>query len=131
MNFTASDAPSRHQPFDWEMTAFELGVFICIYRSTSPLLLDEVRREVSLWFERVISPEDLKCCVGYMLDREWVLQSGDRFRASDGGRVIARPLVNGLIRMLDQGTRLLDVALMMSILRLTYDQLANPVEDDR
>lgn len=131
MNFTASDAPSRHQPFDWDMTAFELAVFICIYRSGSPLLLDEVRREVSLWFERVIGPEDLKRCIEYMLWRGWLLQSGDRLRASNGGRIVARPLVNGLIRMLDQGTRLLDVALMMSILRLTHDQLANPVEDDR
>ncbi|UZW57842.1 hypothetical protein NUH86_22795 (plasmid) [Sphingobium sp. JS3065] len=130
MNFTASDAPSRHQPFDWEMTAFELAVFICIYRSPTSLLLDEVRREVSLWFERVIGSEDLKGCIGYMLGRGWLLQSGDRLRASNRGRIIARPLVNGLIRMLDQGTRLLDVALMMSILRLTHDQLANPVEDD-
>jgi hypothetical protein len=113
------------------MTAFELAVFVCIYRNDAPLLHDDVRKEVSLWFERMVAPADLKACVDHMLARGWLLQSGERLRPSNEGRALARPLPNGLIRMLDQGTRLLDVALMLSVLRLTHDQLGQPAEEDR
>lgn len=39
--------------------------------------------------------------------------------------------MESLIRMLDQGTRLFDVALMLCVLRLTDGQLGCPVDDDR
>ena len=131
MNCTANDRPVERQPFGWEMTAFELAVFVCIYRSDNPLLADDVRKDVSLWFERMVAPADLRLCLDHMLSRGWLLQSGERLRASNEGRTMARPLMNGLIRMLDQGTRLLDVALMLSVLRLTHDQLGCPGDDDR
>jgi len=38
---------------------------------------------------------------------------------------VARHLVNGIIRMFDQGTRLIDVALMMAVLRLTREELGD------
>jgi hypothetical protein len=37
--------------------------------------------------------------------------------------------MNGMIRLLDQGTRLIDVALMMSVLRLSKGELDNGVRD--
>lgn len=131
MNCIVGDLRSRAQPFGRNMTAFELAVFVCIYRNNAPLWRDKKRKEVSLWFEHMVAPAELKACLDHMLARGWLLQRGVRLRASNEGRAIARPLMNGLIRMLDQGTRLLDVSLMLSILRLTHDQLGSPVAEDR
>ena len=130
MNCIVGDLPSRAQPFGRNMTAFELAVFVCIYRNDAPPWRDNLRKEVSLAFEHMVAPAELKACFDHMLARRWLLQRGDRLRASNEGRAIARPLMNGLIRML-QGTRLLDVALMLSTLRLPHDQLGSPVAEDR
>lgn len=64
-----------------------------------------------------------------MLANHWVSEDGRRFRATEEGRRAARPLMNGMIRLLDQGTRLIDVALMMSVLRLSKGELDNGVRD--
>jgi len=64
-----------------------------------------------------------------MLANRWVAEESRRFRATEEGRSAARPLMNGLIRMLDQGTRLVDVALMMSVLRLSKGELDRGLRD--
>lgn len=110
-------------PFDWNMTAFELAIFVCVFRSPSPMLIDEIRRAVGRWFESTIPRETMAETIGHMIGRGWLIKSKDRIRASVQGREVARPLMNGIIRMLDQGTRLLDVALMMSLLQLTKGEL--------
>ncbi len=123
MNSMPNEMLGPAGPFGWDMTAFELAVFICVFRSPSSMLIDEIRAGVSRWFEGLIPREMMAETVGHMIGRGWLIKSGHRFRASIEGRDAARPLMNGIIRMLDQGTRLLDVALMMSLLQLTKGEL--------
>lgn len=119
----ANDRMAPDAPFGWDMTVFELAIFICVYRSPSPMRAQEIHDGVGRWFDCGISGETFADSVGHMTGRGWLIKRGDRFRASVQGRDMARPLMNGIIRMLDQGTRLLDVALMMSVLQLTKGEL--------
>ena len=118
-----NDRVAPGAPFGWDMTAFELAIFICVYRSRSPMRAQDIHHAVGQWFDCGIPGETLADSVGHMTGRGWLIKCGDRFRASIQGRDMARPLMNGIIRMLDQGTRLLDVALMMSVLQLTKGEL--------
>ena len=119
----ANDMLTPVAPFGWDMTAFELAIFVCVFRSPSPMRIDDIALRLGRWFECAVPREPFVECVGHMVGRGWLIKSGARFRASIQGRDMARPLMNGIIQMLDQGTRLLDVALMMSMLQLTRGEL--------
>ncbi|WP_242128565.1 hypothetical protein [Sphingobium sp. Sx8-8] len=123
MIFMPNEMVEPGGPFGWDMTAFELAIFVCVFRSHSPMQVDEICRAVGRWFECSIPREIMAETIGHMIGRGWLIKSKDRMRASVQGREVARPLMNGIIRMLDQGTRLLDVALMMSLLQLTRGEL--------
>lgn len=113
-------------PCGFDMTVFELALFMSIYRMQHPVRLADLAAAVSDWFDVGISPEAVGAAVTRMIERGWLLPIQGRIGVSAEGRDAARPLVESMIRMLDQGTRLLDVALMMSVLRLTKGEL-----DDR
>tara|TARA_B100000378_G_scaffold175380_1_gene141480 strand:- start:4548 stop:4937 length:390 start_codon:yes stop_codon:yes gene_type:complete len=103
-----------------EMTVLELSIFVCVYRAREPMRLGEILRIIQTWFEGV---GQVATPTRRMVQCGWLIPVGDRLKASRQGRDAARPLMEGLIRMLDQGTRLIDVALMMSVLRLTKGEL--------
>lgn len=110
-------------PCGWAMTAFELAIFMCAYRAMQPVGVDVLCEMLSGWFECFIEPEDVTAAAADMVGREWLVVVGGRLMAAEEGRRVARTLMNGIIRMLDQGTRLIDVALMMAVLRLTKMEL--------
>ncbi|HEX7855081.1 MAG TPA: hypothetical protein VF503_15435 [Sphingobium sp.] len=122
---TANDPslPSSSTPRDWAMTVFELAIFICAFRAMQPIDADILSDMLGGWFECFIAPEDAAAAAANMVSRGWLVMVGGRLMAAEEGRRVARTLVNGIIRMLDQGTRLLDVALMMAVLRLTKGEL--------
>ena len=51
-------------------------------------------------------------------------------RATIKGRKHGRSHLRGIVRMLDQGTRMLDVAAMMSVLKLAMIELDGEHDDD-
>lgn len=110
-------------PSRWDMTVLELAIFLSAYRAKGPLTLSAHCRVLSTWFECAVRPGDIAGPVANMLSRGWLVQHRDGLRPSRRGRCDARHLMNGVIRMLDHGTRLIDVALMMSVLRLTKGEL--------
>lgn len=110
-------------PAGWDMTVFELAAFLCIFRAREPIRLEELCAVLAGWFECAVQPASASTSVARMVERGWLIAVRDRLKASKEGREAARPLLNGIIRMLDQGTRLIDVALMMSVLRLTKGEL--------
>ena len=112
-------------PSGWNMTAFQLAIFMCSYRAKRPMRLEDLCTGLGGWFEGAIPPQDVAGPVADMVERGWLIPVADRLKASNEGREAARPLMDGIIRMLDQGTRLIDVALMMSVLRLTKGELDN------
>jgi hypothetical protein len=125
MNSTVHDAPAAandHASFP-DMTVLELAIFICLFRAKSPLVAREIAEHITNWFEGLGQTGEIGVPVQRMIARGWLVAAGDRVRAGPEGREIARPLLEGVIRMLDSGTRLIDVALMMSVLRLTKGEL--------
>ena len=125
MTSTANDvAPGPcGTPADMDMTVFELATFMCVYRAREPMHLDEICAVLGGWFECAMPPQRFSRPIARMVARGWLIDGADTLKASKAGREIARPLLGGIIRMLDQGTRLIDVALMMSVLRLTKGEL--------
>jgi len=112
-------------PCGWDMTVLELAIFLCVWRAKQPLCLSDLCTTLAGWFECAVPPPVAVGPVANMVGRGWLVPVGDRLSAGEAGRKEARPLMNGIIRMLDQGTRLIDVALMMSLLRLTKGELDN------
>ena len=111
------------------MTVFELAIFMCVFRASHPPRVEEICQVIGSWFECAVDPPAASAPIENMLANHWVSEDGRRFRATEEGRRAARPLMNGMIRLLDQGTRLIDVALMMSVLRLSKGELDNGVRD--
>ncbi len=70
-----------------------------------------------------IAPETTAERIANMVACRWLAVEGGRLIATGEGRGAARPLLAGILRMVDQGTRLVDVALMMTVLRLSQGEL--------
>jgi hypothetical protein len=125
MTSTANEAPAAandHASFP-DMTVLELSIFICVFRAKTPLVAREIAERMASWFEGPGPMGEIGASVQRMIARGWLVAAEDRLRARPEGREIARLLLEGVIRMLDSGTRLIDVALMMSVLRLTKGEL--------
>ena len=122
---TANDPGiSRADPAtEWDMSVLELAIFIAVYRAKAPPSFDAVSQTVSSWFESAIPRRAMSRAILRMGARGWLLAKGDRLVAGEAGRRAVAPLMNGIIRLLDHGTRLIDVALMMAVLRLTREEL--------
>ncbi|WP_337847853.1 hypothetical protein [Sphingomonas sp.] len=105
------------------MTVLELAIFLCVYRTRGPTSLQTLGPVLSNWFECPVCLGDLTDPVANMLEQGWLVQDQDGLKPSRRGRCGARHLMNGIIRILDHGTRLIDVALMLSVLRLTKGEL--------
>ena len=106
-----------------DMTVLELALFMSVFRSPRPATVEELCAVVSEWFELAIEPEVATAAIANMIANRWLVPDGYRLRPTEAGRGAARPLMNGVVRMLDQGTRLIDVALMMTVLRLSKGEL--------
>jgi len=122
MTSIASDI-QRTLPPSLTMTVLELALFMCIYRARRPLLVPEISALISEWFGVVIAPAAISAPVTRMIAEAWLVPDAGKVNVCAKGRDAARPLMEGIIRMLDQGTRLIDVALMLSVLRLTREEL--------
>ncbi len=117
--FAAGGTPAG----SWGMTVLELALFMSVFRARNAPDIAELARVVSSWFEQPIAPETAAGPIANMVACHWLAIEGDRLRATGEGRAAARPLIAGIIRMIDQGTRLVDVALMMTMLRLGQGEL--------
>lgn len=125
MTCTANDIGSSPggSPVNMDMTVFELAAFLCVYRARQPLCIEEMCAVLAGRFECAVPAQCAAAPVARMVSRGWLIRTADQLKASNAGREVARPLLDGIIRMLDQGTRLIDVAQMMSVLRLTKGEL--------
>lgn len=101
----------------------ELAIFLSIYRARSSLRLEAICEKLAHWFEYPLSVESVVEPVGRMVARRWLAADGDRLRPTIEGRAVARPLLRGTVKMLDSGTELLQVALMMSVLGFAANEL--------
>lgn len=116
-------SPSGAAPCAWAMTVFELAIFMAVYRAVQPISADVLSEILGGWFECFVPREEVSDAAANMVARGWLVIVGGRLVAAEEGRRAARALMNGIVRILDQGTRLIDVALMMAVLRLTNGEL--------
>lgn len=125
MTSTANDpsVSTAHLTCAWDMTVLELASFLAVYRAKRPPQFGDLLDTLSTWFECPVPRRDLSRAVLKMGAKGWLVADGDRLRPAEAGRRAACPLINGIIRLLDQGTRLIDVALMLAVLRLTKEEL--------
>lgn len=125
MTFTANDSSvsTADLAFEWDMTVLELAIFLAAYRAKHPPRFDGVLETLSGWFECAVPRKVLSRAILKMGARGWLVADGDKLLPAEAGRRAACPHVKGIIQLLDQGTRLIDVALMLAVLRLTKEEL--------
>ncbi|NJB99976.1 hypothetical protein GGR89_004325 [Sphingomonas trueperi] len=99
------------------------------YRAGQPRRVEDICKVIGGWFECVVDPPAAAAPIEHMLANRWVAEKGHGLCATEEGRRAARPLMSGMVRMLDHGTRLIDVALMMSVLRLSKGELDHGIRD--
>ena len=105
------------------MTVLELAIFFVVYRAMQPIGIDDLADTLAGWFDCPIAPDIIATAVGDMVGQGWLVMIAGALLPAEAGRRAARTLIGGIVEMLDHGTRLLDVALMMAVLRLTKEEL--------
>ncbi|WP_029624418.1 hypothetical protein [Sphingomonas sp. KC8] len=105
------------------MTVLELAIFLAVYRAERPLRFADVVETITAGFECAVPRKVLSRAILKMGARGWLIADGDKLLPAEAGRRAACLLVRGIIQLLDQGTRLIDVALMLAMLKLTREEL--------
>jgi hypothetical protein len=125
MTYTAnnSSVSTADLTCEWDMTVLELALFLAAYRAKHPPRFDGVLAALCTWFACAVPRKVLSRAILKMGARGWLVADGDKLLPAEAGRRAACPLVSGIIQLLDQGTRLIDVALMLAVLRLTKEEL--------
>ena len=131
MTFTgANDASSPGGPCSIDMSVLDLAIFLRIHRSGRGTSAGEVAQTISHWFQCDIDPHQVEQSYPRMVDKGWLVRRETGMRATIMGRKHGRSHLRGIVRMLDQGTRMLDVAAMMSVLKLAMIELDGEHDDD-
>ena len=131
MTFTgANDADGPGGPCTIDMSVLDLAIFLRIHRSARGTSAGEVSTTISHWFQCDIDPRDVERSFPRMVDAGWLVRRESGMRATVKGRKHGRSHLRGIVRMLDQGTSMLDVARMMSVLKLAMIELDGEHDDD-
>lgn len=131
MTFTgANDVEGPGGPCVIDMSVLDLAVFLRIHRSGRGTSAGEVSQTISRWFHCEIDPADVEQSFPRMVENGWLVRRETGMRATIKGRKHGRTHLRGIVRMLDQGTKLLDVARMMSVLQLAMIELDGEHDDD-
>lgn len=137
MTFTGAndaDGAGGRSPCSIDMSVLDLAIFLRVHRAGRGQSAGEVSATVSRWFGCEIDPREVECAFPRMLERGWLVRRESGVRATTIGRKHGQLHLRGIIRMIDQGTKMVDVALTMSMLRLAETELdgehEEPEEDD-
>ena len=133
MTFTGANDVGPGGPCMIDMSVFELAIFLRIHRASRGTSAGEVSRTISHWFQCDIDPQAIEQAFPAMAEKGWIVRRETGMRATIKGRKHGRSHLRGIVRMLDQGTSMLDVARMMSVLKLTMIELdgEHDEEDDQ
>lgn len=133
MNFTgandADDAGAR-LPCSINMSVLDLAIFLRVHRAGRGQTAGEVSATLSQWFNCAIDPGEVESAFPHMLEKGWLVRRETGVRATTSGRKHGRLHLRGLIRMIDQGTKMVDVALTMSMLKLAAVELDGDYEEE-
>ncbi|MBW6532742.1 hypothetical protein KZ820_18520 [Sphingomonas sp. RRHST34] len=113
-----------------DMSVLDLAVFLRIHRPSRGTSAGEVAQTVSHWFQCDVDPREVERSFPRMVDAGWLVRRPTGMRPTIKGRKHGRQHLRGIVRMLDQGTKMLDVARMMSVLQLAMIELDGEHDDD-
>ena len=131
MTFTgANDVTGPGGPCSIDMSVLDLAIFLRIHRSGRGTSAGEGAQTISHWFQCEVDPHQVEQSFPRMADKGWLVRRETVMRATIKGRKHGRSHLRGIVRMLDQGTRMLDVAAMMSVLKLAMIELDGEHDDD-
>ena len=132
MTFTgANDVDGPGGPCAIDMSVLDLAIFLRIHRASRGTSAGEVAQTVGHWFQCDIDPRDIERSFPRMVEAGWLVRRPNGMRPTVAGRQHGRNHLKGIVRMLDQGTKMLDVARMMSVLQLAMIELDGDYEDDQ
>lgn len=112
------------------MTVLDLAIFMRVHRTTRVAFAGDVSATIGQWFDCEIDPRAIEAGFRRMIEKGWLVTRDLGVRPSVVGRRHGRMHLRGLIRMMDQGTKMLDVARMMSVLNLAMSELDGEHPDD-
>ncbi len=99
---------------DMSVMEFFVGMALC---RKGPMSGAQVATDVSRWFDRPVGVPELKVPLEGVVARGWARFEQDLYWIGDEGIEAVRGFYVGLVRLLDGGRGLLDVAVMLSIVR--------------
>ncbi len=130
----ANDAGDGQDPVGSpiDMTVLDLAIFLRVHRADRPALAGDVSATVGHWFQCSVDPREIERGFRRMAQAGWIVRRNGGVRPTVAGRKHSRVHLRGLVRMMDQGTQMLDVARMMSVLSLAMIELdgEHEVDDD-
>lgn len=126
------DGAGGRRPCTIDMSVLDLAIFLRVHRAGGGQQAGAVAATISQWFACTIDPRDVERAFPRMRQLGWLAPSGAGVRATIAGRKHGRLHLRGIVRMLDQGTRMLDVAVMMSVLKLAMTELdgEHPIDEN-
>lgn len=99
-----------------DMTVLEFCVGMALARRGS-LTAREIAGEVSTWLNRPVRCQALGGQLKAISARGWASLEAGTYTLSEAGTEALRGFYSALVRMLDGGRRLLDVAVFMSLIK--------------
>ena len=99
---------------DMSVMEFFAGMALC---RKGPLSGVQVARDVARWFDGPISSYDLNLPLGALVARGWARREQGLYWICEEGIEAVRGFYVGMVRLLDGGRGLLDVAVMLSVVR--------------
>ena len=99
-----------------DMTVLEFCVGMALARRGS-LTAREIAGEVSTWLDKPVRCRALNGQLKAMAARDWASLEAGTYTLSEAGSEALRGFYSALVRMLDGGRRLLDVAVFMSLIK--------------
>lgn len=99
-----------------DMTVLEFCVGMALARRGS-LTAREIAGEVSTWLDKPVRCRALNGQLKAMAARDWASLEAGTYTLSEAGSEALRGFYSALVRMLDGGRRLLDVAVFMSLFK--------------
>lgn len=99
---------------DMSVMEFFIGMALC---RRGPLSGAQLAHDVSRWFDGPIGMLDLNGPLDVIVGRGWVRFEQGLFWVCDEGIEAVRGFYVGMVRLLDGGRGLLDVAVMLSLVR--------------
>lgn len=116
-----------------DMSVLDLAIFMRVHRAIKITSAGEVSATLGHWFDCQFDAFEIEQRFRAMIGRGSLERKTGGVRATIDGRRHGRAHLRGLVRMMDQGTSMLDVARMMSVLGIAMLELdgEHSVDDDQ